>query len=106
MLEKREYKQGIQIFKDDKDFREGLAAAVDYRGDVSLELNDGQVIEGFLFNSAQDSLDLFPKNSPQKQRVLIKDLKRIEFSGQDEAAGKSWDDWVKKRQQKKQSVEN
>lgn len=105
MLESKNYKQGIQISFTDKDFHEGIMAAVDYRGDVTLELKDGQRLEGFLFNCFRGQLEIFPKNSPQKQSVSVDELKSVIFSGKDEAAGKSWEDWVKKRAQMK-NIEN
>lgn len=105
MLERKEFRQGIQIQNTDHDFYEGINAAVDYRGDVTLELKDGRIVEGFLYNSFKGNLDLFPKNSPQKQSIAAEDLKSVTFSGKDEAMGKSWEDWVKKREAKS-PVEN
>jgi hypothetical protein len=101
MLETQKFKEGVIVCREDVDFEEGLGAAVDYRGDITLELRDGGQIEGFLFNANSERLDLFPKNSPQKQSVMISDVNSIVFSGKDEAAGKSWDDWIKKREEKK-----
>lgn len=95
--DKRAFEQGVTIKATDSDFHSGLQAAVDYRGDITMELKDDSFVEGFLFNSANGRLDIFPKNSPQKKSVKIEDLKSISFSGKDEALGKSWDEWVKKR---------
>lgn len=105
MLETQKFSEGVVIRRGDIDFDEGLVAAVDYRGDVTLELRDGNQVEGFLFNANADRLDLFPKNSPQKQSVLIQDVKSVTFSGKDEAAGKSWDDWIKKREHQTKPLE-
>ncbi len=92
-----DYRQGVEIYSSDKDFGAGIKAAVDYRGDITVELKTGNTIEGYLFNVGQNSLDLFPKQSPRKESILILDIKKIHFSGQDTAKGKSWEDWVKKR---------
>lgn len=91
------FTQGVKIASQDQDFREGLRAAVDYRGDVTIELKTGDYLEGFLFNLNGERLDVFPKNSPQKKSIGLEDVESIEFSGEDEAAGKSWEEWVKKR---------
>lgn len=99
----RDFKHGVMISAQDSDFEEGLQAAVDYRGDVTIELKDGSKLDGFLFNSSNGRLDLFPKDSPKKQSLPLEDLERIAFTGKDEAAGKSWEEWVAKREAKKNS---
>lgn len=95
------FKQGVTVSSHDRDFIGAIKAAVDYRGDVSLFLKDGTQVDGFLFNSNENTLELFPKNSPQKKTVHVDQLSSIEFSGRDEAAGKSWEEWVKKREARK-----
>ncbi len=97
MAEAQKFKQGVEISSVDRDFEEGIRAAVDYRGDVTLVLKDGSVLEGFLYNAFNGTLDIFPKNSPQKASVKIEQIQKISFSGKDEAMGKSWEDWMKKR---------
>jgi len=92
------FKQGVKVASDQGDFSEAIRAAVDYRGDVTIQLKDGSSVEGFLYNSENNKLDLFPKNSPQKRSLAVEDVREIFFSGADEAAGKSWEDWVKKRE--------
>lgn len=101
------FKQGVIVASDQRDFVEAIRAAVDYRGDVTIRLKDGSSVEGFLYNSENNILDLFPKNSPQKRSLTVDEVQEINFSGADEAAGKSWEDWVKKREsQKVKSKEN
>jgi len=100
------FTEGFKISQTEADFFAAIHAAVDYRGDVTLRLEDGEELEGFLFNVNQhtDSIDLFPKNAPQARSVAAKKIAEIHFTGKDEAAGKSWEDWVKKREaQRKQS---
>lgn len=94
------FKQGVVVSVEDRDFHEALQAAVDYRGDVTLQLKDGSELEGFLFNVFSGSLDVFPKDSPQKRSIALGDLNRVAFTGKDEAMGKSWEDWMKKRAQR------
>ena len=99
MAESKKFLQGVEISTSDRDFEEGMRAAVDYRGDVTLKLKDGSVVEGFLFNAFNGALDLFPKNSPQKATIKVEQLSSVSFSGKDEAMGKSWEDYMKKRAQ-------
>lgn len=89
--------QGCLLRADDARFEEGLRAAVDYRGDCTLKMKDGRNIEGFIFSADKTSLDIFPKGETHKVNVKLEELSEILFSGEDAAAGKSWDEWVKKR---------
>ena len=100
MAELIKFKQGVEIRPLDLDFEEGMRAAVDYRGDITLTLKDGSVVEGFLFNFFNQVMDLFPKNSPQKLSVPVNQIAAVVFSGKDEALGKSWEDYMKKRAQR------
>jgi len=98
---KKIFQQGVRVCAADSDFSEAVKAAVDYRGDVTIELKRGGIIEGFLYNLSAKALDLFPKDSPQKKSIAMDDVNCLEFSGKDEAKGKSWEDWMKKRDQTK-----
>lgn len=103
MAEQANFTEGFKISQTEADFFAAIHAAVDYRGDVTLKMEGGEEVEGFLYNvnPHTDSIDLFPKNAPQKISVEAKKIQEIFFSGKDEAAGKSWEDWVKKREELK-----
>ena len=92
--------------------RAALEKAFDYRGDVTITLKDGSRIEGYVFDrrSAGPSLAdchvrLFPKDRDEKVSVRYADIARLEFTGRDTAAGKSWETWVRKYQEKKAAGE-
>lgn len=87
------------------DVDELVALAVDYRGDVILELLDGQRIEGYVFDRRpQDNppiARMWPKDTEQQFVVPYSQIAKIHFEGKDAAAGKSWETWVKKHAEKK-----
>jgi hypothetical protein len=95
----------------DDDLHEALAKALDYRGDVTLTLKSGERIEAFIFNRqtgatlADSWVQYFTPNAPEKRRLSYAWIARIEFSGKDRAAGKHWEDWVKKYNEKKAAGE-
>lgn len=72
--------------------------AFDYRGDVTLELRDGCKIEGYIFNRDHQKalFDFFPKNEPAPKQFSYSDIADILFTGEDTAAGKSWEEWKTK----------
>lgn len=95
----------------DEEVREALEKAFDYRGDVTLTKKDGSVIEGYIFDrktgkTLQDSLvRVLPKDSNARQSIAYADIARLEFSGRDTAAGKSYEAWVKRYWEKKAAGE-
>jgi uracil-DNA glycosylase len=93
------------------DLRDGLEKAFDYRGDVSITLSDGTVIEGYVFDrragtTLRDSfVRLIPRDKREKISIAFSDIAGLAFTGRDTAAGKSWEAWVKKYMEKKAAGE-
>jgi hypothetical protein len=73
-----------------------LQRALDYRGDVTLHLADGESVEGFVFNLSGDAVDFFPSKGNEVQLIAVKAVRDVEFTGRDFADGKGWEAWVKK----------
>jgi hypothetical protein len=84
----------------DAERRAAVNAAFDYRGDVTLFLQDGVKVAGFVSNRDFDAgapyLEIFTATSAAPQRIPLSEVVGIEFTGADTAAGKSWDLWLKK----------
>ena len=99
-MESSKFDQGYVLQAMDADFDEGLKAAVDYRGDTAIKLRGDKTVEGFLFNACGGTLDYFTKESPLIQSVALADVVSISFSGQDEAKGRGWEDYQKRKQTK------
>jgi hypothetical protein len=102
----------IPAMASDDEVRTALEKAFDYRGDITLTRKDGSIIEGYLFDRRSDGKSLadcvvriFPKDRDTKLSISYADIARIEFTGRDTAAGKSFETWVKKYQAKKAAGE-
>src|SRR5579863_10619738 len=99
-----------QLATDDE-IRAALEKAFDYRGDVSITLKSGEKIEGYIFDrrtgtSLGDSLvRLYPKTGNQKISILYAEIAALAFTGKDTAAGKSWEAWMTKYNEKKAAGE-
>ena len=65
---------------------ESLAAAFHYRGDVTLELADGQHLEGFVSNLGDADLELWLRRSVEVRRIPRSAVRRVAFTGRDRAA--------------------
>jgi len=109
----RESLQGwVPPLAAERELRAALEQAFDYRGDVTLTLKSGEIVVGFVYDrrpgkSLADSfVRVLPEESHQKRDIAYADIAAIAFSGRDTAAGKSWESWVKKYQEKKASGES
>jgi len=95
----------------DEELRTALEKAFDYRGDVSITLKSGEKIDGYIFDrrsgkSLADSvIRLYPKSGNQKISISYAEIGALAFTGKDTAAGKSWEAWMKKYQEKKAAGE-
>ncbi len=102
----------IPPMANENEVREALEKAFDYRGDVTITLKDGGKVEGYIFDRRSDGaglaacvVRLFPKDRDEKVAVRYDDIARLEFTGRDTAAGKSFETWVKKYWEKKKAGE-
>ncbi|MBZ0137131.1 MAG: adenosyl-hopene transferase HpnH [Planctomycetes bacterium] len=73
-----------------------LQRALDYRGDVTFQLADGEVVEGFVFNLASDSVEFFPSKAAEVRMIPVKMIRDVDFTGRDFADGKTWEAWVQR----------
>ena len=92
----------------EEEIRAALEKAFDYRGDLSITLKNGQSIIGYVFDRRADSphleqcmLRIIPANHAEKMSIRYSDIAALAFSGKDTAAGKSFEAWVKKYNEKK-----
>ena len=95
----------------EEELRVALEKAFDYRGDVTLTLKDHSKIEGYIFDRvtgpslSSSFVRLLPENSGPRVKIAYADIAALAFTGRDTAAGKSWEAWVRKYWEKKNSGE-
>lgn len=96
----------------DEGLREALEKAFDYRGDITITTRSGERIEAYVFNRhngatlAESWVQYFAPGVVEKRKLSYDQIARLEFSGKDRAAGKHWEDWVKKYNEKKAAGES
>jgi hypothetical protein len=102
----------IPALATDAEIREALEKAFDYRGDLTLTLKDGQTVEGYLFDRRCEGNNLsdcyariMPKDTGEKRKIRYNEIAAVAFTGKDTAAGKSFEAWVKKYNEKKAAGE-
>ncbi len=85
----------------ENELAEAVELAFDYRGDVTLQLQSGETVEGYLFNrdstGLRPSVQLYPKGREGIRQVLYSEVATIAFTGKDTAFGQSWEAWVAKK---------
>jgi len=84
---------------------QALDQAFDYRGDVTIHTTDGRVLKGYVFDRRDDGhrsyIRVIPADGSERINIYEDDITRLVLSGRDTAAGKSWETWVKKHQEKR-----
>jgi transcriptional antiterminator Rof (Rho-off) len=101
----------IPALASDDDLRDALEKAFDYRGNVTLTLKGGERFEAYIFNRqagatlADSHVQYFTPGAREKRKVSYAEIARLEFSGKDCAAGKQWEDWVRKYKERKAAGE-
>ncbi|MCA9284736.1 MAG: hypothetical protein KDA22_05960 [Phycisphaerales bacterium] len=84
---------------------EALHKALEYRGDVTLHLRTSDApVEGYIFDLQGErtpTVRLLPKDADERRTIVFRDIARLEVTGKDTAAGKSFENWVKRYVQKK-----
>ena len=91
---------------DDESWLLALEVVRDYRGDVTIHLRDGSELSGFVFdirlNNERGSvirMDL-PGTGTRKE-VAVESVAKITLSGRNTAAGKSWENWLRRYAEKR-----
>lgn len=109
---KREQLEGwIPSLASDAEVRDALEKAFDYRGDVTLTLKDGRVLHGYVFDrrhgaTLQDSaVRIIPAGERTKVSVSYADIAAVAFTGRDNAAGRTFEAWIRKYWEKKAAGE-
>jgi len=93
------------------ELREALEKAFDYRGDITLTRKDGSRVQGYLFDRrtgatlADSFLRIIPTDEKTRLNIAYSEIAALAFTGRDNAAGKSFDAWVKKYWEKKAAGE-
>lgn len=109
--EREELEGWIPELASDAEVNAAFEKAFDYRGDVTLTLKDGRVIQGYVFDRrtgatlAESMVRVIPANEPTKVSVPYSEIAALSFSGRDTAAGKSFEAWVRKYWEKKMAGE-
>lgn len=109
--EKENLEGWIPSLASDAEVREALEKAFDYRGDVTVTRKDGSQVTGYLFDrrtgtSLADSfVRIIPTNERARVNVAYAEIAALAFTGRDNAAGKSFEAWVKKYWEKKAAGE-
>lgn len=96
----------VFTFQSEAERVDGIDKAFDYRGDVTLTLVNG-TIEGYIFNRdasiSPPRIEMFVKGSDAPVVIPYADITAIAFTGKDPADGKSWANWVNKKEDERQA---
>ena len=75
--------------------------AFDYRGDVTVVLEDGRELVGSLFNrnlhAAEPFVQMFEREGSDPSSIPCARIRAIRFTGKDTAAGNSYAAWLRSK---------
>ena len=88
------------------DLQATIEKAFDFRGDITLGLKDGRQVAGYLANREargtrshpQPFVEMMLDGSDELLRINYSDIAAIRLTGEDTAAGKSWEEWAAKHE--------
>jgi hypothetical protein len=95
----------------EEEVRAALEKAFDYRGDITLTRKDGSKVEGYLYDRrtgatlAESVVRIMPSDRGSRVNIAYSEIAALAFTGRDNAAGKTFDAWVKKYWEKKAAGE-
>ena len=108
----REQLEGwVPELASEDEVREALEKAFDYRGDITVTRKDGSQVQGYLFDRrsgttlANSFVRIIPTNEKNKLNIAYAEIAALAFTGRDNAAGKTFEAWVKKYWAKKAAGE-
>jgi hypothetical protein len=108
----REQLEGwVPELASEDEVREALEKAFDYRGDITLTRKDGSQVQGYLYDRrtgatlAESLVRIMPSNGASRVSINYSEIAALAFTGRDNAAGKTFDAWVKKYWEKKAAGE-
>ena len=105
------YEGWIPALATEDEVRQALEQAFGYRGDVTLTLKDGSKIEGYVFDRRvgktlpESAVRILPTDQSGRRTISYSEIAALAFTGRDNAAGKSFDTWIKKYEAKKAAGE-
>jgi hypothetical protein len=88
----------------EENLAQGMDDAVDYRGDLTIALKNGERLAGYVFDRDHSTLRLIASDR-RRFTVSSQDIESISFSGRDMADGRSWEAWIRKYAAKKAAGE-
>jgi hypothetical protein len=89
--------QGLRVTRQDGPQKQNaaFAMAVDYRGDVTLELDSAESIVCFVFDITTGTVRYMTATG-DRNAIDMQRIDAIEFSGKDTASGISFDQWIER----------
>jgi hypothetical protein len=74
--------------------------AFDYRGDVTVTLDSGRALVGYVYNRDGEALDPYLQMfdpGGDSHTIRYAEIRTVEFTGKDTASGKSYEAWLRRK---------
>ena len=88
---------------------EVINLAFEYRGDVTVTRSDGSRIAGYVFNrdgeASEPFVQVMPSSGEAPVTIPYSDVRRVQFTGKDTAAGNSYEAWKRRKESQARSAD-
>ena len=105
MLEEKKLEGWVPELGEDMTLAQVIELAFDYRGNTTVMKSDGTDVVGYLFNRnvnvQEPFIQMFDASGHGPLKIRYSEIENIKFTGKDTAAGKSWEAWVKRKENEK-----
>jgi hypothetical protein len=100
--------EGLTVRPNSPDeLRRILEEAFHYRGDVTLHLQSGERVQGYLFNrdfgGEAPYVQMFVEGLNRPCQIPCSEIVAISFTGEDTASGNDWEAWTRKKESDRQA---
>ena len=93
------------MYQPKTDVEKQIEAAYDFRGHVTITLAKGETVEGYIFNRQLSNpklpednfIEVFLKGSGERRKYKVAEVASVAITGEDFAAGNSYEDYMKKK---------
>ncbi|HEY3198219.1 MAG TPA: hypothetical protein VGJ57_09410 [Nitrospirales bacterium] len=84
-----------------------IEEAFHYRGDVTVHVQSGEDVEGYIFNRNPDAespyLQMYINGQSAPRHISYSEIVDISLTGEDTASGGDWEAWIKKKESERQA---
>ena len=90
-----------------EEVRRMIEEAFHYRGDVTVHVQSGERVQGYIFNRNSDAgspyLQMYIEGHKSPRHIPYSEIVEVSLTGENTASGTDWEAWMKKKESERQA---